>query len=137
MSMSLPLLKDIHANFEQELLLASKRHKTSLAFILNTIPSSPLVKNGETFQVLAVGGSMYRNAMVKKTDGELKILQEITDHQPSFIMEEDFLTFIDSQLDSNTIMLALNFAYPLEPVFKNGKLDGKLINGTKENTFLG
>jgi hexokinase len=33
--------------------------------------------------------------------------------------------------------LALNFAYPLEPVFENGVLDGRLVSGSKENDFNG
>jgi hexokinase len=138
MPMSLSLLKNIHTNFEQELQLANTNHKTSLPFILNTIPSTPLVKNGETFQVIAVGGSMYRNALVKKENtGDLTIEYEITDRLPIFTLREDFLSFVDGQIESNTTMLALNFAYPLEPVFEKGKLDGKLIRGTKEHRFLG
>jgi hexokinase len=138
MPMSLSLLKNIHTNFEQELQLANTNHKTSLPFILNTLPSTPLVKNGETFQVLAVGGSMYRNALVKKEkDGELTIEYEITNRLPIFALREDFLSFVDSQIEEATTMLALNFAYPVEPVFENGRLDGKLLHGTKEHTFLG
>lgn len=127
----------MYANFEQELRLANANHKTSLPFILNTIPSTPLVKNGETFQVLAIGGSMYRNAMVKKAQDNLTIQYEITNQLPIFALREDFLSFVESQLDTTTTMMALNFAYPIEPVFEQGRLDGKLLSGSKEHTFLG
>jgi len=137
MSMNPLLLQHIHTNFEQELSLASQNHKTSLAFILNTIPDKPFVKNGDIFQAIAIGGSMYRNAILKKHNGKISIQSEITDKLPLFALEEDFLSFIDAHIDTNIEVLALNLAYPLEPVFENGRLDGKLMRGTKEHTFAG
>src|SRR5258708_38763096 len=114
MSMSLALLQSIHSNFEQELALASQNQKTSLAFIHNTIPSTPLVKNGETFQVLAIGGSMYRNAIMEKKDDKVCINYEVTDKLPIFALKEDFFEFMETQIDPNVSVLALNFEYPLE-----------------------
>lgn len=137
MSMSLSLLQHIHTNFEQDLVLSSQKQKTSLAFILNTIPSAPLVQNGEIFQVLSIGGSMFRNSMLKKENNVPHIQYDITDKLPVFSTKEDFLSFIDSQLNKDTSILALNFAYPLEPVFEHGRLDGKLLQGKKEHTFVG
>lgn len=135
--MSLSQLQNIHDNFEQELIRSSQGLKTSLAYIHNTIPSTPLVKNGETFQVLAVGGSMYRNAIMEKKDDKVCIHYEITDKLPVFALKEDFFEFMESHIDPNISVLALNFAYPLEPIFENGRLDGILLKGSKEHTFLG
>lgn len=135
--MSLSLLQHIHTSFEQELIQASQKQKTSLAFILNTIPSIPLVQNGDVFQALSIGGSMYRNSMLKKENTVSRILYDITNKLPVFRLEEDFLSFIDTHLHKETNVLALNFAYPLEPVFEKGRLDGKLTQGKKEHTFLG
>lgn len=137
MSMSLSLLKNIHQNFEQELVLADQGKKTSLAYIHNTIPEQPLVKNGETFQVMAVGGSMFRNAIMEKKDDKVCIHYEITDKLPVFALKEDFFEFMESHIDPHVSVLALNFAYPVEPVFENGRLDGILLKGSKEHTFLG
>lgn len=135
--MSLSLLQNIHDNFEQELIRSNQGQKTSLAYIHNTIPSTPLVTNGETFQVLAVGGSMYRNAIMEKKDDKVCIHYEVTDKLPVFALKEDFFEFMETQIDPNVSVIALNFAYPLEPIFENGRLDGVLIKGSKEHTFLG
>ncbi len=137
MSMSLSTLQNIHENFEQELVLSNQGQKTSLAYIHNTIPSTPLVKNGETFQVLAVGGSMYRNAIMEKKDDKVCIHYEITDKLPVFGLKEDFFEFMETHIDPTVSVLALNFAYPVEPIFENGRLDGILLKGSKEHTFLG
>jgi hexokinase len=56
---------------------------------------------------------------------------------PVFTSEKVFLSFIDKVLDPGVTHLALNFAYPMAPVSRDGYLDGNLIMGTKEHSFEG
>lgn len=127
----------IRDNFFQELLLASQNKPSSLSFINHQLAPTPLVAEEEVFQVMGIGGSVFKKALVKKHGGSLLILETGEIAQPQFTTEESLFTFIASQLDPQVRILALNFAYPLSPIQTNGILDGTLIRGSKENTFNG
>jgi hexokinase len=123
--------------FEQELQQAVLHKKSSLLFIPHTIPELSHVQDGETFQVIVIGGSVFRKALVKK-DKDTLIPGAYEEHaQPIFLSKESFLNYITTQIDPDVQVVGLNFAYPLSPVLTNDKLDGVLISGTKENTFTG
>lgn len=127
----------IKDNFVGELQFASEGAKTSLPFIRHQMSLTPKVKKGEIFQVLRIGGSIYQNALVKRINGKIAIVKSVQRRLPIFASKEVFLSFIDKTLDKNVNHLALNFAYPMTPVNRDGYLDGKLIMGTKEHSFHG
>lgn len=135
--MDIPTLKTIQQNFLQELKDAEGGKKTSLAFIRNPLPSSPLVQDEEEFQVLVIGGSVCKNALVKRKSGHIHIIEKTEKEQPSFRTEEALMSFIQSELKDNVSVVAINFAYPLDPVFESGRLDGVVTRAAKENTFDG
>lgn len=154
-------LKNTQRNFHKELRDAFFGKKTSLPFIVQQIPSSSLVRKGEIFEALTIGGSIIKKALVKKTTEGVEIVEEHDEKPVSFSSEKDFLSYINNELASNVSTLALNFAYPIKPVFENarppatsskqsdskqvdvagevgrGKLDGILLAVTKEGAFHG
>lgn len=133
----LPALQKITANFLQELTDAAVGKETSLPFITHQLSPTPLVHEDEVFQVLVIGGSMCKSALVQKKGDAIEIKKISEKQQPPFITRFDTLSFIENELDKNVRILTLNFAYPLTPVFENNKLDGILLAGSKENTFSG
>lgn len=130
-------LQNITQNFSSELQHAAKGNKTSLPFIRHHLSLTPKVKKGEVFQVLRIGGSIYQNALVKRINGKVAIVKSTQKPLPLFTSKEVFLSFIDKVLDKEVDHLALNFAYPMEPVSRNGYLDGRLVMGSKEHEFTG
>lgn len=130
-------LQKTTANFLQELKDAALGKETSLPFIIHRLSSTPIVNDNEVFQVLVIGGSMCKSVLVKKKGNAIEIKKISEKQQPPFITRFDALSFIENELDKNVRILALNFAYPLTPVFENNKLDGILLAGSKENTFSG
>jgi hexokinase len=54
-----------------------------------------------------------------------------------FTTKDVFLSVIDKHLNPGASVVAINFAYPMKPVFENGKLDGILMGGSKEHAFHG
>lgn len=130
-------LSKITQNFTQELHHAQLNKKTSLPFIRHHLSLAPKVKKGDVFQVLRIGGSIYQNALVKRINGKVAIVQSHQKPLPLFTSEEVFLSFIDKTLDKSVDHLAINFAYPMEPVSRDGYLDGRLVMGSKEHTFDG
>jgi hexokinase len=130
-------LDSITSAFSNELTVAASGKKTSLPFIIHTIPATSLVPDNETFQVLAMGGSVFLNALLKKQREHFRTLRRESKNTGIFKTKEDFLSFIEDEIDPSVRFIALNFAYPLDPVFENGRLDGKLVMGSKENTFEG
>ncbi len=130
-------ITDISSNFTKELIDASTHKETSLPFIIHTLPESSIVRDGETFLVLKIGGSILQKSRVKKEGKHLviKTLEEST--LPILATKDIFLSIIDRSLDTDIKTVAINFAYPMEPVFRAGKLDGNLVMGTKEHSFSG
>ncbi len=135
--MDLDTLKTIQGNFLQELKDAKAGKKTSLPFVVHKIPSSSLVPGEETFQVLAMGGSIFLNSILKKQRGHFHTIRRDSKNIGLFKTKEIFLSFIEKELDPSVRFAALNFAYQLKPIFEHGKLDGKLVIGSKENAFEG
>lgn len=130
-------VKPIFTSFLKELEDAKNGKKTSLPFIKHTLPSNPLVEEGDVFQVLVIGGTMFKKAMVKKLGESVKILSYEEKKQPIFDTKETLLSFIAGQLVTSAHVVAINFAFPMKPVFENGRLDGILLPGVKEHTFKG
>lgn len=135
--MEMSSLSKITQKFTEELQNAQKGNKTSLPFIRHQLSLKPKVKKGEIFQVLRIGGSIYQNALVKNVDGKVAIVKSVQKPLPKFTSKEVFLSFINKTLDKDVSHLALNFAYPLAPISRNGYLDGTLVSGSKEHEFIG
>jgi hexokinase len=127
----------IKKSIVSELHNAHQGKPSSFPYIRHTLPSAPLVKDGELFQVIVIGGTVMRTALCKKQRGILQIISEESTKPPKFISKQLFLSEMLSIVNKSVGVIAINFAYPLEPVFHNGLLDGKLLSGSKENTFTG
>lgn len=123
--------------FTQELIDAEKGEPTSLPFIRHEYAANNTVKEGEIFQVLVIGGSMYKTALIKKRRKTLNIIEKFEGRQPIFATKEDFLNFTTSKINPLAKSVGINFAFPLTPFFRDGYLDGKLGFGTKEHKFEG
>ncbi|MBI2430808.1 MAG: hypothetical protein HYV39_02230 [Candidatus Levybacteria bacterium] len=135
--MDLPVLKVIQRNFVKELETAKSGKKSSLSFIVNQLPTTALVKDGQLFQVLSIGGGVTKVALIKKQKGTHCLLKQLTFQQPPFKTLQDFLSCVETHLAPSVTTLALNFAQAITPVFKHNRLDGILLNGTKESAFKG
>jgi len=127
----------ITKNFTKELIDASSGKKTSLFFIVHQLASTPLVSDKEKFQVLKIGGSILQNALVYQDGAKLVVKSMEEEHLPIFSTGKAFLAFIKAHLRKQVKVLAINFAYPLKPVFENDRLDGVLVTGSKEHAFSG
>lgn len=136
--MDIAALQKVTDNYIDELTKAAQGQSSSLTYIKNSIPSTPLVEVGQTFQAMTIGGTNFKSAVVKKTAEGLEMTSFHEKAQPPvFETKEDFLRFVKENLADNITILAVNFAFPLEPSFANGKLEGTLVMGTKEHTFTG
>jgi len=135
--MNITTLKTISQNFTRELIDAQKGNKTSLPFIVHQLANHPIVKDGETFQVLKIGGSILQKSLVELRDGNVVTKTFSEEHLPIFTTKDIFLSVIDKHLDPRSQVVAINFAFPMNPIFENGKLDGILARGTKEHAFVG
>ncbi|KKS78879.1 MAG: hypothetical protein UV54_C0048G0001, partial [Candidatus Beckwithbacteria bacterium GW2011_GWA2_43_10] len=60
--MNLKILKEITSNFQKEIKAGLNKKPSSLPFIVHRLSPTPLVKDGELFQVLKIGGSISQNS---------------------------------------------------------------------------
>jgi len=130
-------LKLIANNFKKEMEHGIKGEKTSLPFIKHCLAKTSLVKEGEIFQGIKIGGSILQNALIRKINNKIEIISLEEERLPVFSTGKAFLFFFKSQLRKNVRYVGLNFAYPLKPVFENNRLDGVLLSGSKEHQFTG
>lgn len=136
--MDITTLTNITQNYINDLEHAAGGDRSTLHYIKNVVSASPFVKIGETFQSMSIGGTNFKSATIRKTENGLDMLKLNEKVQPPiFETKEDFLRFVKENLVENIRVLAINFAYPLEPVFENGKLEGILLYATKEHKFEG
>ncbi len=135
--MDIKILRTITNKFVKELQDAQSGKKTSLPFIVHQLASHPIVAPGETFQVLKIGGSILQKSLLTRPNGEILIKTFEENHLPVMTTKDVFLSVIDKNISTRASVVAINFAYPLKPVFEDGRLDGILINGTKEHAFNG
>lgn len=131
-------MKNVADAFTKELQTAQAGNKTSFAYIPHQFASHPIVKNREMFQVLVIGGSVYRSAIVSKDSTGIHIVSQESGQQPMFDTEATFLQFISEKVDPKVNVVGINFAYALDPVFERGRLDGLMVGGNmKDNAFAG
>lgn len=135
--MELTILQTITRQFTEEMLKAQAGEQTSLPFIRHQLAQKPIVADGETFQVLTVGGSIFKNALVKRIGDTVEVLSLHEIKQPIFKTKDDFLSFAGANTHPQATVVSINFAYPLRPIFEEDRLDGVLISGTKEHEFSG
>jgi len=119
--------------FIKELKEASNGQQNSLLYVKNPIPSVKLVVPETQFQVMVIGGSKFISANVIRENGNLNILKTTNSITPILDNRETLINLIIKHLDPTTKVLALNFAFPVKVVSREGILDGELINGTKEH----
>jgi len=134
---SLPQLKKIRDNFINELILAARGEKTSLAFIKNSLPLKPVVADDELFQLMAIGGSVFHMALAKKSKNKISLQKKVKFFLPHFSSREIFCKFFLEQLDPRVNTVALNLAYHLVPSLRHGLVDDRLVIPTKEQPFSG
>lgn len=122
-------------SFYDELTVAYKAftnatiNTTSLPFIVTQLPSNSLAEDNEPFEVLIIGGTLGGKAIcVKKNKTVSVVKQELDRKIPSIATKEELLNYVALSLEDNINLLAINFAYPLRPIFRKGKLDGELLD---------
>lgn len=135
--MTLPDYYQITENFQNEIKAGAKGKVSSLPFIVHHLSPSALVKDGEKFQVLKIGGSIGQNALVYKKGRKVIVESLEEEHLPIFSTGKAFLALVKSHLRKKVSVLAINFAHELKPVFENNRLDGILIRSSKEHAFSG
>src|SRR3989339_1038326 len=91
---SLSQLKKIRDNFVEELTDASNGKKTSLAFVKNPLPIKAVATNNEIFQVMIIGGTVFKKALVKKINHQNVILEQNETPLPTFKTKEMVLSTV-------------------------------------------
>lgn len=123
-------------NFIEELERAQNGEKNSIPFIVNQLPTKPPVAIGEKFQVISIGGTNIKEGLFEKDkNGILQLLESHElNNRKAFTSKADVLNLIRDHY-KNTSFLGINFAFPMNPTFESGILDGKVIGAGKHDKF--
>lgn len=116
----------ISDNFRDELAAASRGEKTSLPFVHNPIPTTPLVNVNQIIQGFVFGGTNAEVVIARVLpELELQTLEHKKLVSPKFDSSQTFLEFIGEHYNDEAVAIGINFAFNLKPVTGiNGELDG-------------
>ncbi|MCX7996544.1 MAG: hypothetical protein N2691_02155 [Patescibacteria group bacterium] len=135
--LAIPDIIQMRDAFVEEMKLAAKGQKTSIPFIKQRIAEHPAVAEGETFQVLIIGGSVYKWSLAQRSGSTVSFDDQTQGALPAFNDRTTFLNFILGLISPEVSSVAMNIAYALTPTFRNGLMDGVLLWGSKEHSFTG
>lgn len=137
MLLNIDTLSEISKNFTREIISAKSEKKSSVSFIKNYLPTVPLIKEKEVFQVLMIGGSHIESVLVSIENDFVKILKNHEDDVPAIDNREILCQVFAKNLYPEINTVAVNFAYPITPFLRNeNKLDGSLYSATKQHKFI-
>ena len=108
---SIEELKGIAQNMKSELEKAQRHEATSLAFLENSLPKDSLAKKGEVFQVMAIGGSNFETALIKKNGAHVEPNSYFKSDLIILRNKDILLGLILKHLDKDVNLLCLNFAF--------------------------
>lgn len=127
----------IGQSFADSIARSDHGEKTSLAFIPSPIATESLAKVGETFQVMCFGGSVFETALCLRTKSGYEILQYKHDKLPTLASRETICNIFLKELEPGVSAVGVNFAYAIAAEMRDGRLDGRLLYGSKEHIFHG
>lgn len=116
---------------------AARDEQSSYPYLRNKLPTHNLVKPGDIFQILVLGGTVTKTALVRRDSDGITYLARSESPQPPFYDKDTFFQYLRSKIVNDIPLISLNFAYPLSPILRDNRLDGILVSGMKENTFNG
>lgn len=125
----------IRDNFKKELELASDGDKSSLPYIKVNLPSSFEHDIPDKYQVIVMGGTNFSSAMVRRNGFDIELYDTKKDKFDKFKSKNDLFSFILERVSSEIDTICVNFAFPLEPVLRDNRLDGKLMAISKDHKF--
>jgi hexokinase len=134
---SLDELSFFARNMKEEIRSAAEGKENSIAFSRNPLPKTPLVIEGEVFQVIMMGGSHLESVKVRVIGKSVEILDFHEEDLPKLSNKEIVCSIFAKHLLPGVKVVSFNFAYPLEAVEREGFLDGVLLAAPKEHRFDG
>lgn len=131
------ILTEFKSAFITELSSALDGQENSIAAIPNYLPPTSLVKPGDTFQVLVIGGSVLRNALMESDFPVPSVISSTETSLPTLETKEQLFDILLLELHPQANILALNFAYPFAATIRDNRLDGSVVKGTKSHQLKG
>ncbi len=122
----------IKQNIFSELQQAAAGVTNSLTFARHELKGNS-IQNGSV-QLLVIGGTNSQSAIASIQNNMITLSRIKQVKQPVFDSDTTLFNFIFDIIDTSQNLLAINFAYPLQPV-NSENLDGILLKPTKEHVF--
>jgi hexokinase len=136
-----PDYQTITKKFLEDVNNASKGKPASLSFLTHQLPKNPIriPQTEQIVQAIVIGGTNYLTETRLITAQEKsQILTKQTGQLPLLRTAAILKKFLQTQYDPRATAIGLNFGFPLLPTTEpNGKMDGTVINGTKEHLLTG
>lgn len=116
-----------------------EQNHTSLPFIQNRLPTKPMLQNGESFQVIVIGGTYVRSALCRisqrSDNGFTYAKRPKVSALPNITSQNDFVSYLTDQVYPCVQRVVLVMANALKPAFTDGRLDGQLIEVSDEKAL--
>jgi len=127
-------LKTLRDNFKKELELASIGKESSIPYIKVNLPKINSATPSE-YQVMVLGGTNFSSAVVKRSGSDIELYDVKKEKFSKFESAKDLFSFIFKYIDFSIDLVCLNFAFPMEPVLRDLRIDGILKSVPKDHRF--
>src|SRR6185503_19113190 len=94
-------IKKVYQNFLSDIQKSSQGESTSLRWIINNLPQDKLLQEGKIIQILVIGGTICRSALVQKINNQPKVLHVKYVTKPVFATKKVFLEFVTSIIEKD------------------------------------
>jgi len=108
-----------------------------VSYIPNPLPPHTLVEDGEAFQIMVVGGTTFVSARARLQNGDLVIDTTRECELPLLETRNTFLSLIESYIEDDISVLALNYSFPLKVFIRENRLDGAALRSVKHHRLEG
>lgn len=124
-------LQQITNNWVSELKSALSENQTSLVFARNKIPQKNL--NPGRILAIVVGGSHLVVSELVRSGENIEILSYNKSNLPVLDSKETLFSLLLESIPADINQISLNFAYALDSLTREGRLDGVLTSPSKEH----
>lgn len=123
--------------FKDELEHTAQGEKTSLAKLVH--PMSPTALHDHRGVSFVIGGTMGKSATWQITDSRVQVKKLSVFALPAVSKKDDFFRLLTQEITEGQPMplTGVSMAYPLQPELEAGRIDGRIVEFSKENSIDG
>lgn len=126
-------LKTLRDNFKRELVKAHGGEKSAFRYLKTKIPTAKSENSEKRYQVMVVGGTNFSTASVFRKGSDVSLTNIKKEQFSPFKSGKALFEFLSERILPDVNIVCLNFAFPMEQIVRDGRMDGTLLSVGKDH----